>query len=57
LDLLAALVLQARRLGIPEGQVYTVGVCTHCDPRLFSHRRDQGKTGRMWGVVLLGGLV
>ncbi|MER3426057.1 MAG: hypothetical protein C4299_02470, partial [Thermoleophilia bacterium] len=56
-DLLAALVLQARRLGIPEGQVYTVGVCTHCDPRLFSHRRDQGKTGRMWGVVLLGGLV
>ncbi len=57
LDLLAALMLQARRLGIPEGQIYTVGVCTHCDPRLFSHRRDQGKTGRMWGVVLLGGLV
>lgn len=53
LDLLAALFLQAQRLGIPKGHIHTVGLCTHCDPRLFSHRRDRGRTGRMWGVILL----
>lgn len=53
LDLEAALLLQARRAGILEGQIYRVGLCTHCEPTLFSHRRDRGRTGRMWGLVLL----
>ncbi|MGQ9692538.1 MAG: peptidoglycan editing factor PgeF [Thermaceae bacterium] len=51
LDLLAALRLQASRLGVQK--VHTVDLCTHCEPYLFSHRRDQGQTGRMWGVILL----
>lgn len=52
LDLLAALFLQAQRLGIPKAHIHAVGLCTHCDPRLFSHRRDRGRTGRMWGVIM-----
>jgi YfiH family protein len=53
LDLEKALLLQARRAGLKEERIYWVGLCTHCDPRLFSHRRDRGQTGRMWGLVML----
>mgnify|MGYP001627196491 CR=1 FL=1 len=53
LDLEAALLLQARRAGVREERIYRVGLCTHCQPTLFSHRRDRGRTGRMWGLVML----
>jgi purine-nucleoside/S-methyl-5'-thioadenosine phosphorylase / adenosine deaminase len=33
--------------------VQDVGVCTICDARYFSHRRDDGVTGRQAGVVWL----
>lgn len=32
------------RAGVPEVRVS--GVCTSCDPRFYSHRRDGGATGR-----------
>ncbi len=53
LDLEQALLLQARRAGLREERIYRVGLCTHCAPNLFSHRRDRGRTGRMWGLVML----
>ncbi len=53
LDLEAALLLQAQEAGLKEERIYRVGLCTHCAPTLFSHRRDRGRTGRMWGLVLL----
>lgn len=53
LDLEQALLLQAKRAGLREERIYRVGLCTHCQPTLFSHRRDQGRTGRMWGLVML----
>ncbi|SDF42059.1 conserved hypothetical protein [Thermus arciformis] len=53
LDLERALLLQAKGAGLKEERIYRVGLCTHCDPNLFSHRRDRGRTGRMWGLVLL----
>jgi YfiH family protein len=31
--------------------VLDVGICTICDERFYSHRRDQGITGRQAGVV------
>jgi polyphenol oxidase len=31
--------------------VHDTGLCTICDARFFSHRRDQGVTGRQAGVV------
>ena len=31
--------------------VHDTGVCTICDERFFSHRRDHGVTGRQAGVV------
>ncbi len=53
LDLKAALLQQAKDAGIPKERIYCVNLCTHCEPTLFSHRRDRGQTGRMWGVILL----
>ena len=31
--------------------IHDVGLCTICDERFFSHRRDGGVTGRQAGVV------
>ena len=51
LDLLGALKIQAAQAGILPPNLWALGACTLADPRFFSHRRDQGKTGRMWGVI------
>ncbi|MER3480993.1 MAG: peptidoglycan editing factor PgeF [Meiothermus sp.] len=51
LDLLEALKLQAVRAGVLPHHLWTLGACTYADPRFFSHRRDRGQTGRMWGVI------
>ena len=32
-------------------EIHDVGICTICDERFFSHRRDRGVTGRQAGVV------
>jgi hypothetical protein len=53
LDLLAALRLQAGQNGVKLAHFWACGLDTLCDPSLYSHRRDQGMTGRMWGVVML----
>lgn len=45
-DLPAALDVQLDALGIPAAHRGAVAACTHCDARFFSHRRDQGRTGR-----------
>lgn len=48
LDLAAVARAQLEALGI---EVSDVGLCTICDDRFFSHRRDKGITGRQAGVV------
>lgn len=50
LDLAAANRRQLEELGIAA--VHHAGLCTSCHPQFFSHRRDQGRTGRM--MALLG---
>ncbi|NPC92487.1 peptidoglycan editing factor PgeF [Bacillus sp. WMMC1349] len=38
--------------GIPNGQIQVSSLCTSCEHTLFfSHRRDQGKTGRMMSFI------
>lgn len=48
-DLARANRLLLHRLGVQ--QVDVLGVCTHTDPRFFSHRRDGAETGRMASFV------
>lgn len=45
----------ARRLLEAEGveSVESAGICSFCDPRFFSHRRDRGRTGRQAGITWL----
>ena len=39
------------RSGVDE--VESAGICTYCDERFFSHRRDHGRTGRQAGISWL----
>jgi polyphenol oxidase len=39
--------------GIPENNIDILRLCTVCDSRFYSHRRDAGITGRQAGVIAL----
>ncbi len=53
LDLESILIQQAVQNGVKASNISTSGICTFDDPRFFSHRRDHGKTGRMWAGIML----
>lgn len=45
-----------KRLGVGPGRISGGGFCTYSDPeRFFSHRRDEGRTGRMATLVWIAG--
>ena len=51
-DLRAALHVQLRDVDVDSARIEQVGGCTASDASLyFSHRRDQGKTGRLIGMI------
>lgn len=52
LDLVRANREVLTRAGVPQDAVRSLDRCTSCESELFySHRRDSGKTGRMWGFI------
>jgi YfiH family protein len=52
LDLKIANALILQKAGILPENIMTTNFCTSCDDSyFFSHRRDQGKTGRMMGLI------
>lgn len=52
IDLKAAVRLQLLRAGLPDGHIDVSDRCTHRDAReFFSHRRENGITGRMAAVI------
>ncbi|GEM88130.1 peptidoglycan editing factor PgeF [Meiothermus granaticius] len=53
LDLEAVLRQQALGAGVQPQNYWALGACTYADGRFFSHRRDQGRTGRMWALIQL----
>jgi YfiH family protein len=50
-DLRAALTLQAVAAGVPRDAIFSSPLCTSCDARLHSYRREQGGGGRMLAVA------
>jgi YfiH family protein len=52
LDLLKANRFVALESGILEGNIWSMNRCT-TESDFFSYRRDQGKTGRMWAIIML----
>jgi YfiH family protein len=54
LDLAKANFHQLRACGIPESHIDRAGICVSCQKELFfSHRRDDGVTGRHLGFIML----
>ncbi len=52
LDLPAAARLRLLAAGVAPEAIEDTGACTGCEPFwYFSHRRDRGATGRLWGVI------
>ena len=52
IDLRAAVRLQLLRAGLPADRIDTTDRCTHRDAdEFFSHRRDNGITGRMAAII------
>jgi polyphenol oxidase len=39
------------KAGVPEKNITLTGLCSSCDEEFFSHRRDQGRTGRMLSFI------
>ncbi len=43
-----------REAGVPDGNIVSSGLCTHCNPELFySYRREGAQTGRMMSAIML----
>lgn len=53
-DVAALVRAQLARLGVAREQLHDSGVCTSADRRCYSHRRDQGLTGRHWAAIRAG---
>jgi len=51
LDLRGANRAQILDLGVPEKNIFSVDICTHCDSDLFSYRRDQDHAGRLVNFI------
>lgn len=52
LDLLEANKFVALERGISPKNIWSMNRCT-TEPDFFSYRRDNGKTGRMWALIML----
>jgi len=43
-----------KEAGVPDGNIFSSGLCTHCNPELFySYRREGAETGRMMSAIML----
>lgn len=44
---------QLEEAGIAQGRIEALKVCTHCDRRFYSYRRERKNTGRNLSVIVL----
>ena len=51
LDLKRANRIQLEEAGVPPGRIFSLDICTHCDPRFFSYRRDKSECGRLLNFI------
>jgi len=54
-DLWACAARQLVAAGVPAEEITSTGLCTSCDRRFFSHRRDRGASGRHLSVAWRSG--
>ena len=53
LDLVEINKNQLKNQGVADSQIYDCDICTYCDQRFFSYRRQKEKAGRMISVMML----
>jgi len=53
LDLREANRLQLLRQGVGDKNIFSIDVCSHCDRRFPSYRRDRAEAGRMLSFIAL----
>jgi copper oxidase (laccase) domain-containing protein len=54
LDMALANRMQLEEAGVPIAAIQSAGMCVCCQRELFfSHRRDNGETGRQMGFIML----
>lgn len=53
LDLVGITGAALERLGFAGGAIFDSGVCTRCDERFHSYRRDRGRSGRNLAMAVL----
>ena len=53
LDLTSVNGHQALECGVRQGNIFDCGICTCCDTRFFSYRREGEKAGRMISLMML----
>ncbi|MBE3568665.1 MAG: peptidoglycan editing factor PgeF [Bacillales bacterium] len=51
LDLKALNLTILKKAGVPKENILVTSLCTSCHHEFYSHRRDNGKTGRMLGFI------
>lgn len=54
-DLWECALRQLRAAGVPATEITLTRLCTSCDGRFYSHRRDHGESGRHLSVAWRGG--
>jgi len=50
-EAVTVVVVGASNAAAGVGAIHAVGLCTICDERFFSHRREGGVTGRQAAIV------
>jgi YfiH family protein len=50
-DLRSANRFQLQKLGVKAKNILSIDICTHCDPKYPSYRRDREATGRMLSFI------
>ena len=53
LDLVGITGAALERLGFASGVIFDSGICTRCDERFHSYRRDRGRSGRNLAMAVL----
>jgi YfiH family protein len=53
LDLPRVLLNQLAALGVPDEHIHDCGICTCCEERCFSYRREGAAAGRMISIIAL----
>lgn len=43
--------LQLEAAGVSPDRIFSLNICTHCDPRFFSYRRDRDECGRLLNFI------